>query len=419
VKEANGFLASGDPYLSLRADKTTPPALAKRFLDACDATSGSVASATSLYSGLEPVAPVQSAPKSPSDDLSKPSKQGGRFLEIHGEVNTTTFDLSTAQILQPRRFSVVSTTIGFPWMMKFELNAFDTLRTYCARPAGKFPTPVDLLTLGPADMPASEIKVQGGGARKFVTWSYPYRRLAQRSAFVVCEAQDQLSQRVRITNGHQQKMLFDCGQGLAGSFFDSIDNGDPSKVLTQAVRPNTNLEEHYVRVCDAVLHEWPYLPDRPASAQVEVGVAYEFGWGSGRARDYVEAAKWYRKAAEQGFAKGQAQLASLYAFGRGVQRDHVEAAKWYRLAADQGDGDAQLSLGIMYHNGTGVPKDNTQAYKWIMLALARFPNSGGVEAMQHDNCIQWRDKVATEMTPPQIVEAQRLTAEWRPATSKK
>ncbi len=34
--------------------------------------------------------------------------------------------------------------------------------------------------------------------------------------------------------------------------------------------------------------------------------------------------------------------------------DHVEAAKWMRKAADQGDSTAQESLGLMYHRGDGV-----------------------------------------------------------------
>lgn len=54
AKEANNFLASGDPYLALKADKATPVYLAKRFLDACDAagpapTSPTIASSGEIY----------------------------------------------------------------------------------------------------------------------------------------------------------------------------------------------------------------------------------------------------------------------------------------------------------------------------------------------------------------------------------
>jgi hypothetical protein len=425
VKQANDFLASGNPYLSVKADKATPSFLAKQFLHACGATvSDAPASSSFNAKGGDPqrMQPPASrlradpaAQISPSaDDLKKAAKQEDRFLEFLGDVGTTTFDLSTVQIIQPGRFSVVSTTIDYPWMMKFELKALSTLQTYCARPAGKYPAPADLLTLGPADMPVKSIEKQ-----KIVSWEYPYKRLGKRMGIAFCGAQDQLDQRAKITNGYRAKELFDCKRGLAGSFLDEIDKGDPSRVLTNVVPNNTILEIHYVRVCHVVTREWPYLSERPASAQVDLGLAYEFGWDSGKDRDYAEAAKWYRKAADQGDTKGQSQLASFYDLGQGVQRDYAEAAKWYRLAANQGDGSAQLSLGIKYYSGNGVTKDYVQAYKWFMLALARFPASGGIEAMQHDNCVQWRDKVAAEMTPAQIAAAQRQAAEWRPARAGK
>ena len=45
--------------------------------------------------------------------------------------------------------------------------------------------------------------------------------------------------------------------------------------------------------------------------------------------------KWYRKAAEQGDAKAQFNLALRYYKGEGVTQDYAEAAKWYRKAAEQ------------------------------------------------------------------------------------
>jgi TPR repeat protein len=421
VKQANNFLASGDPYLSVRADKTTPPFLAKRFLAACGATESDMSADSGFNEKggdpqrMQPPAsrfqadPAAQVPPS-ADELKKAAKPEARFLEIQGDVGTTTFDLTTVEIIQPGRLSVISTTIDYPWMMKFELKAFGTLGTYCTRPAGKYPAPADLLTLGPADLPVESITVQGNPRNKTVFWNYPYKRLAKRGFLRPCEEQDQLAQQQEITNGSRTKNLFDCRRGLSGSYFDEIDHGDPSKVLTYVVRPNSVGEDYYLRACYAVMHEWPYLAERPPSAQVDLGRAFQFGGEGGKNQDYAEAAKWYRKAAEQGDAKGQSQLAFLYDLGQGVQRDYAEAAKWYRLAADQGDGYAQLSLGIKYYSGNGVTQDYVQAYKWFTLALARFPASGGIDAMMHDNCVKWRDKVAAMMTPAQIAEAQRLSS---------
>ena len=55
------------------------------------------------------------------------------------------------------------------------------------------------------------------------------------------------------------------------------------------------------------------------------------------AKDYAEAVKWYREAAEQNHAKGQYSLGLCYAYGIGVAKDYVEAYKWILLAAAQGN----------------------------------------------------------------------------------
>jgi uncharacterized protein len=53
-----------------------------------------------------------------------------------------------------------------------------------------------------------------------------------------------------------------------------------------------------------------------------------------------EAAKWFRKAADQGNAKAQHVMGMAYFEGQGVIKDAAEAVKWYRKAADQGYANA-------------------------------------------------------------------------------
>ena len=83
--------------------------------------------------------------------------------------------------------------------------------------------------------------------------------------------------------------------------------------------------------------------------------------GRGVAKDDAEAARWYRKAADQGNAGAQINLGLMYEHGRGVAKDDAEAVRWYRKAADQGDAAAQINLGRMYENGQGVAKDDAEA----------------------------------------------------------
>jgi TPR repeat protein len=42
------------------------------------------------------------------------------------------------------------------------------------------------------------------------------------------------------------------------------------------------------------------------------------------------------------------QLAVKYTFGKGVLKDYKQAVYWYQKAADQGDAKAQSNLGTMY-----------------------------------------------------------------------
>jgi TPR repeat protein len=66
----------------------------------------------------------------------------------------------------------------------------------------------------------------------------------------------------------------------------------------------------------------------------------------------------------------------------------------------------------MYEWGTGVPQDYVQAHKWFNLAAATFTTPSG-----HDMAVQARDRVAAQMTPAQIAEAQKLAREWKKQSS--
>ena len=48
--------------------------------------------------------------------------------------------------------------------------------------------------------------------------------------------------------------------------------------------------------------------------------------------------------AEQGNVAAQSEIGTMYAVGEEVVRDYVQAAYWYRQAADQGDADARDKL---------------------------------------------------------------------------
>ncbi|HEX22065.1 MAG TPA: sel1 repeat family protein, partial [Chromatiales bacterium] len=54
-----------------------------------------------------------------------------------------------------------------------------------------------------------------------------------------------------------------------------------------------------------------------------------------------------------------------------VKQDYVEAAKLWRLAAEQGHVEAQMNLGLMYGKGQGVEQDDVRAYAWLTVATTQ------------------------------------------------
>ncbi len=137
-----------------------------------------------------------------------------------------------------------------------------------------------------------------------------------------------------------------------------------------------------------------------------IGDVYYYGHGV--SRDYTEAARWYRRAAENSNAMAQSTLGDIYYYGRGVPQDFQEAVHWWQLAADQGVAVAQLNLGVMYANGDGVPQDYVKSHFYTNLAAARLP-----VGQDRDIAVKNRDIVGKLMNPGQIAEAQRMARTWQ------
>jgi TPR repeat protein len=137
-----------------------------------------------------------------------------------------------------------------------------------------------------------------------------------------------------------------------------------------------------------------------AQAQYNLGSLYYYG--TGVPKDYQEALKWYRKAADQGFIQAQYFLGWVFSTGRGVEENFKESVNWFGKAAEQGDTEAQLSLGLMFMRRGDLNPDYIEAYKWINLAAAQ----GNTNAVKH------RAKLAVSMTQDQITEGQRRAVQF-------
>jgi TPR repeat protein len=76
-----------------------------------------------------------------------------------------------------------------------------------------------------------------------------------------------------------------------------------------------------------------------------------------KVKNYADAVRWHRQAAEQGDPYAQADLGYMYRLGLGLEKNYAEAARWNREAARRGNAVAQSNLGLQYRYALGVPQD--------------------------------------------------------------
>ncbi len=159
-------------------------------------------------------------------------------------------------------------------------------------------------------------------------------------------------------------------------------------------------------------------------AQFRLAGALLHGWGV--TQNTREALTWYQRAAEHGDVESAVELGQVYEDGgpmkmdkqpdgtvalgpvpqaAAIPRDFVKAAYWYRAAASRGSTLAQNHLGILYCNGQGVPQDYVKAYFWLSLGEA-----GGIPSST--NGVDDRDLAASHLTKQALLQAQERTRKW-------
>jgi localization factor PodJL len=174
-----------------------------------------------------------------------------------------------------------------------------------------------------------------------------------------------------------------------------------------------------------------------SKALFEIGARYAEGRGT--KADLGEAAKWYEKSAELGFAPAQYRIGNLFEKGNGVERDIAKAkpginsppiratpapcttsrscSPWGPTerrtttprpagtqAADLGVKDSQFNLGILAAKGVGMPQNLEESYKWFALVA----KEGDKDATAK------RDEIAKSLRPEQLERARASVELWKP-----
>ena len=122
--------------------------------------------------------------------------------------------------------------------------------------------------------------------------------------------------------------------------------------------------------------------------------------------DYETAVRLLKPLVEQGNAKAENLLGSLYDAGHGLPRNRAEGLKLTLMAAEQSDPMALLNLGATYDIGSFVPRDYVKAYMWYNLAAA-LPESGVSRYAASS-----RDELEKKMSGEQVAKAQQLSTDW-------
>lgn len=105
--------------------------------------------------------------------------------------------------------------------------------------------------------------------------------------------------------------------------------------------------------------------------------------------------------AEKGNKGDEANLCWRYFVGHEVKQDYVEAATWCRKAADQGHWLSQWKLGSMYEKGLGeLKQDWVEAYFWYTLADTLSAGEPAMSVLNEDT-----GRASAHLTPDQRIMA--------------
>jgi TPR repeat protein len=155
----------------------------------------------------------------------------------------------------------------------------------------------------------------------------------------------------------------------------------------------------------------PLSSEQPAQngdAETQYQQGLKYATAEGPARDYTQAAAWYRKAAEQNHGLAQLNLGQMFASGQGVDRDATQSLFWFLRAAHLGIAGAQFNMGRICQRASmnGSPADahdaRIEAYMWYELAAAQH-YSAAVGAYA---------QLTIKMTRDEVAEARRRVVAW-------
>lgn len=142
-----------------------------------------------------------------------------------------------------------------------------------------------------------------------------------------------------------------------------------------------------------------------AAARAEFASTIQFSRGmtAYNMGEFGKAALIWGRLAENGSAIAQSGLGLLYYTGSGVPRNYARARALFLAAAQQNVPQAQMFLSLMYRRGEGMRQSYILSYMWCDIAVGAG----------HEEASYICQNIAEHLTGGEVLEAQRLSSEWR------
>lgn len=160
---------------------------------------------------------------------------------------------------------------------------------------------------------------------------------------------------------------YDATESAEGLFADADSSSDLSFIPSDS---NTESNRSQFKIAMSRKDAVPLIEQAALKGYVPafMQLASIYEKGIVKKQSYVEAFKWYSKAAEAGISDAQFIDGNMYHKGRGTRNSEDQALYWFSMAGEQGHAGALYNLGYMYEYGRGVGKDLSKAKEYYGLS---------------------------------------------------
>lgn len=132
---------------------------------------------------------------------------------------------------------------------------------------------------------------------------------------------------------------------------------------------------------------------------------------------FGQAADWYRKGCALGDLSACHNAGSSYEAGKnGVAKDVIEAATYYLKAAERAFLPSMINLGALYANGLIISTDDVEGYKWLLIARLAANQCAGMPMCQSviKDRQGHREKMQSRLSASEQRSAERMAMDWKP-----